>query len=86
VPWTKQLRPQHEIRLSDRPIAEPDAAARKLLELAKAAEPVQDGRIYIKKINPPFPYRLKGTPGKYRPRLSGRLPMVGYGCTRAAPS
>jgi hypothetical protein len=37
-----------------RPFADPDAAARKLMELANAFEPVQDGRIYIEKINGPF--------------------------------
>ena len=36
------------------PLADPAAAARKLLELAYAFEPVQDGRIYIEKINGPF--------------------------------
>ena len=30
-----------------RPFADPEAAARKLVELANAFEPVQDGRIYI---------------------------------------
>lgn len=34
-----------------RPFADPDAAARKLVELANAVEPVQDGRIHIEKIN-----------------------------------
>jgi hypothetical protein len=29
------------------PLADPDAAARKLLELANAFEPVQDGRVSI---------------------------------------
>jgi hypothetical protein len=32
------------------------------IELARAFEPVQDGRIYIKKINGPFLFELKGTP------------------------
>ena len=40
--------------VTDRPFADPDAAARKLIELANAFEPVQDGRIYIEKINGPF--------------------------------
>jgi hypothetical protein len=31
------------------PFADPDAAARKLMELANAVEPVQDGRIYIER-------------------------------------
>jgi hypothetical protein len=52
-----------------RPFANPDAAARKLMELANAFEPVQDGRIYIEKINAPFLYQLKGTPAEYRAGL-----------------
>jgi hypothetical protein len=51
--------------VTDRPFADPDAAARKLLELANAFEPVHDGRIYIEKINGPFLYQLKGTPAEY---------------------
>jgi len=46
-----------------------DAAARKLLERANAFEPVQDGRIYIEKINGPFLYQLKGTPAEYKAGL-----------------
>ncbi|WP_024511674.1 hypothetical protein [Bradyrhizobium sp. ARR65] len=33
--------------LVDRPFADPDAAARKLLEIANSVEAVQDGRIHI---------------------------------------
>jgi hypothetical protein len=47
----------------------PDASARKLLELANAFEPMQDGRIYIEKINGPYLYQLKGTPAEYRAGL-----------------
>lgn len=39
--------------------ANPEAAARKLVELAASAEPVQDGRIHIEKINAPFLFTLK---------------------------
>ena len=55
--------------VADRPFADPDAAARKLMELANAFEPVQDGRIYIEKINEPFLYQLKGTPAVYKAGL-----------------
>ncbi|MCG2645790.1 MULTISPECIES: hypothetical protein [Bradyrhizobium] len=34
--------------------SDPEAAARKLIELAKRVEAVQDGRIHIEKINAPF--------------------------------
>nr|WP_024513474.1 hypothetical protein [Bradyrhizobium sp. ARR65] len=40
----------------NRPFGGRDAAARELMELANAAEPVQDSRIHIKKINDPFLY------------------------------
>jgi hypothetical protein len=33
---------------------DPDAAARKLIEIANAVEPVQDGRLYIERVNAPF--------------------------------
>jgi hypothetical protein len=52
--------------VADRPHADPEIAARKLLELANAFEPVQDGRIYIEKINWPFLSELKGTATEYR--------------------
>ena len=37
-----------------RPFADPDAAARKLIEIANGVEAVQNGRIYIKRVNAPF--------------------------------
>jgi hypothetical protein len=49
-----------------RPFADPNAAARKLLELANAFVPIQDGRIYIEKINGPFLQELKGSPAEYK--------------------
>jgi hypothetical protein len=36
------------------PFADPDAAARKLVEIANDVEAVQDGRIYIERVNEPF--------------------------------
>jgi len=54
---------------TDRPFADPGAAARKLMELANAFEPIQDGRIYIEKINGPFLFELKATPAEYRAGL-----------------
>jgi hypothetical protein len=47
-----------------RPYADPDAAARKLMEIAYSVEPVQ-GRIHIEKINWPFLHDLGGTPAEY---------------------
>jgi len=40
--------------IADRPFADPDAAARKIVEIAKEGEAVQNGRIYIEQVNAPF--------------------------------
>jgi hypothetical protein len=37
-----------------RPFVDPDAAARKLVEIANGVEAVQDGRIFIERVNEPF--------------------------------
>jgi hypothetical protein len=37
-----------------RPFTDPDAAARKLVEIANDVEAVMDGRIYIERVNAPF--------------------------------
>ena len=39
---------------TDRPYSDPEKAARRLMQHACAFRPVQDGRIYIEKINAPF--------------------------------
>ncbi len=44
--------------------ADPDVAARKLIEIADAAEAVQDGRIYIELINAAFLAAGGSTPGR----------------------
>jgi hypothetical protein len=50
---------------TDRPFADPDKAARRLMQHAHAFEPIQDGRIYIEKLNGPFLFGDKGTPAEY---------------------
>lgn len=47
---------------ADRPFANPEKAARRLMQHAHAFEVVQDGRIYIEEINGPFLFGDKGTP------------------------
>ncbi|MDH2402113.1 hypothetical protein QCM77_19420 [Bradyrhizobium sp. SSUT18] len=47
--------------VTERPFADPEVAARKLVQLASNIEAVQDGRIHIEKINYPFLYTLKGS-------------------------
>jgi hypothetical protein len=49
----------------DRPFADPEKAARKLLEIANTTEAVQDGRIFIEKINGQFLFKEGGTPAEY---------------------
>ena len=51
--------------IADRPFADPDRAAPWLLEHAHAFEPIQDGRIYIEKLNGPFLFVDKGSPAEY---------------------
>ena len=51
--------------INQRPYADPAVAARKLLEIANATEAVQDGRIYIEKINGQFLFQEGGTPEEY---------------------
>ena len=51
--------------IADRPFADPVRAARRLLEHAHAFEPIQDGRIYIEKLNGPFLFVDKGSPAEY---------------------
>ncbi|MBR0719826.1 hypothetical protein [Bradyrhizobium liaoningense] len=50
---------------AERSYANPEAAARKLVELASGIEPVQDGRIHIEKINAPFLYTLKASGAEF---------------------
>jgi len=45
--------------IEPRPYADPEAAARKLMELADAVKPVQDGRIHVEKLNGPFLFHLR---------------------------
>ena len=49
----------------ERPYADPEAAARKLVEIAASIEAVQDGRIYIERINAPFMIELKGSGSEF---------------------
>lgn len=46
---------------AEQPFTNPEAAARKLVELAAGITPVQDGRIYIELINYPFLFTLEAS-------------------------
>jgi hypothetical protein len=50
---------------TDRPYANPEAAARKILEIANATPAPQEGRIHIEKINGPMLYEHKASPAEY---------------------
>jgi hypothetical protein len=47
------------------PFNDPDAAARKLVEIANTIEPAQDGRIYIELVNAAF-LKAGGTREQFR--------------------
>jgi hypothetical protein len=50
---------------TDRPYANPETAARKLIELANSVEAVQDGRTHIELLNGAMLLELKATPAEY---------------------
>ena len=50
---------------NERPYADLEKAARKLLEIANATEASQEGRIHIEKINGPFLFVHGGYPTEY---------------------
>ena len=54
---------------------DPDVAARKLVEIANASEAVEDGRIYIERINGPF-LKKGGTPDQYRAALARAIKLA----------
>jgi hypothetical protein len=54
---------------TERPYADPEKAARKLVEIANAIEAIQDDRIHIEKINGPFPFEFKASLAEYRAGL-----------------
>ena len=60
---------------ADRPYSDPEKAARRLMEHAHAFEPVQDGRIYIEKLNGPFLFGDKGTPEEYAAGLDRAISL-----------
>ena len=55
--------------VSARPFADPDVAARKLLEIANAHEPYMDGRVLIERPTGPILFEFKATPDEYKAGL-----------------
>ena len=54
--------------------ADLDVAARKLVEIANAVEAVQDGRIYIERVNGPF-LEAGGTSDQFRAALARTIAL-----------
>jgi hypothetical protein len=69
-----------------RPYADPEVAARKIVEIANAVEAAQAGRVHIEKNNGPMLFQLKATPDEYKPASIARLKRAGWCCMRAARS
>jgi hypothetical protein len=68
----------------DRPYADPEKAARRIMELAHAVEPAQDGRIHVEQINYPFLFQDKGSPAEYGAGLKLAIERGWLWMTRAA--
>ena len=71
---------------TDRPYADPEKAARKLVEIANSFEAGQDGRIYVELINGPFLFKEGGSPAEYWPDSNSPSHGSGCTCTRAGRS
>jgi hypothetical protein len=61
---------------SPHPFADPEKAARRILEIANAVESIQ-GRIHIEKINEPFLFRDRGSPAEYGAGSNSRSSAAG---------
>ena len=69
-----------------RPFSDPEAAVRKLIEIANAAEAVQDARIYIERVNGPF-FAAGGSPAEYRAGMERAISRrAGCGDTNPGPT
>jgi hypothetical protein len=58
---------------AERPYADPEAAARKLIEIANSVEAVQDSRIFIELINGSFLFEHKASPAEYKAGLEAAI-------------
>ncbi|MFC7698302.1 hypothetical protein ACFQX9_16500 [Bradyrhizobium sp. GCM10028915] len=71
--------------VTERPFADPEVAARQLVQLASRIDAVQDGRIHIEKINYPFLYTLKASGAEFGGSIKYAVERGGSSCTKAAP-
>ena len=67
-----------------RRFTDPEAAAGKLVDIANAIEPAQDGRIYIELVNGRF-LKEDGTPDNSAPASRKRSHPAGSGGTNPGP-
>ena len=67
------------------PFTDPDTAARKLLEIANATEPAQDGRIYIELVNAAF-LKAGGTAEQFRAGIQMVVDKGGWCGTNRGPT
>jgi hypothetical protein len=70
---------------TERSYANPEAAARNLVELASGIEPVQAGRIYVEVINYPMLFKLRPRLPSTRQASISPSNVDGSSCTRARP-
>ena len=70
--------------VADRPLANPDLAARKLVDIGNGVEAVQDGRIYIGRVNAPF-LAAGGSGEDFRAGIERAIARGWLWRTRAAP-
>jgi hypothetical protein len=63
------------------PYADPERAARRIVEIASTVEPAQDGRIYVELINGTFLFKDKGSPAEYG---AGKKLAIERGCSPIA--
>ena len=69
--------------VADRPFADADAA-RKIVEIANGVEAVQDGRIYIERVNAPF-LAAGGSGEDFRAGIERAIALGWLWLARAAP-
>ena len=60
--------------VTDSPLADPNVATRKLVEIASTVEAVQDGRIFIELVNRPF-LDAGAAPGQFRAALARAIEL-----------
>ncbi|MBR0696754.1 hypothetical protein [Bradyrhizobium lablabi] len=52
-----------------RPYADPEKAARKIMEIANGLEPYMDHRLLIERLNEPMLFEFKATPAEWKAGL-----------------